>query len=56
MLVDQPGQHPPRGMTPLAGRVQVLAQHHIDQRLGRIQRGAENERRFRAGGDADSNA
>ena len=37
MLIDQPGQHPPRGVTLLAGRIQVLAQHRVNQRLGRIQ-------------------
>ena len=25
MLINQPGQHPPRGVTLLAGRIQVLA-------------------------------
>ena len=36
MLVDQPGQHPPRSVTLLAGRIQILAQHRIDQRLGPV--------------------
>ena len=37
VLVDQPGQHPPRGVTLLARRGQILAQHRVDQRLERVQ-------------------
>jgi hypothetical protein len=37
MLVDQPGQHPPRGVTLLARRIQILAQHPVDQRFGPVQ-------------------
>ncbi len=36
VLVDQPRQHPPRRVTLLARRVEILAQHRVDQRLRRI--------------------
>jgi hypothetical protein len=37
VLVHEPGQHPPHGMPLLARRLDVLAQHRVDQRLHRIQ-------------------
>lgn len=37
VLLDQPGMDPPRGMPLLARRSQVLPQHAVDQRLGRVQ-------------------
>jgi hypothetical protein len=37
VLVDQPGMHPPGGVALLARRVEVRAQHLVDQRLGRVQ-------------------
>lgn len=37
VLLDQPGMDPPRGMPLLARRRQVLPQHAVDQRLGRVQ-------------------
>jgi hypothetical protein len=37
VLVDQPLSHPPRRVALLARRVQVLHQHRVDKRLGRVQ-------------------
>jgi hypothetical protein len=38
LLVYQPRQDAPRGMTLLLGRIQVTAQHCIDRCLKRLQR------------------
>src|SRR6476660_2680268 len=37
VLIDQPGQDPPRRMALLLGRIQVTAQHGVDRGLERLQ-------------------
>jgi hypothetical protein len=47
ILVNQPGQHSPCGVTLLAGGIQVLMQHRVDKRPNRVQRHQRKTPRFR---------
>jgi hypothetical protein len=56
VLIDQPGEDPPRRMALLLGRIQVIAHHCVDRGLAPLRRGAIRCGVLRAAGIADSSA
>ena len=56
VLIDQPGQDPPRGMPLLLRRIQILRNMASIAALNGSSRGAIRAGVFRGGGTADSNA